>query len=180
MKNGWSSIFCSLLYGTFYGTHFHILWLWGPLHWLWACKGSFCPSSQKLLLNKIPLSLCELESIFYTYPTWVKMTSQDEKTFVKWTCTKTVWDFPFISLYNNHLILLTLNQWLLCDLFTHSIDSRQLLWKVQHDGNKDSLAIHGGAEELWNGHLLLSHHLLTLLPHLLHVRTHFISAPQFY
>lgn len=114
------------------------------------------------------------------YVLYLLYMSQDEKTFVKWKCTKPVCDFPFISLCKDHLILLTPDQWPLWDLFTHSIDSRQLLWKVQHDGNEDSLAIHGGAEELWDGHLLLSHHLLALLPHLLHVRAHFIGAPQFY
>lgn len=51
---------------------------------------------------------------------------------------------------------------------------------MQHDGYQDGLAVHRRAEELRDGHLLLPHHLLTLLPHLLHVGTHFVSAPQFH
>lgn len=49
---------------------------------------------------------------------------------------------------------------------------------MQHDGNKDWLAVHGGAEQFRNGNLLLSHHLLALLLHLLDILTHIVSAPQ--
>lgn len=61
---------------------------------------------------------------------------------------------------------------------TYSIDSRQLLRQLQHDGNKDRLAVHGGAEQLGDSHCLLPLHLLALLLHLLHVLAHVVSAPQ--
>lgn len=64
------------------------------------------------------------------------------------------------------------------NLCTYGVDSRQLLRQVQHDGDQDGLAVHGRAEELRDGHLLLPHHLPALLLHLLHVGAHVRGAPQ--
>lgn len=55
---------------------------------------------------------------------------------------------------------------------THGVDSGQLLGELQHDGYEDGLPVQWRAEELQDGHLLLSHHLSALLLHLLHVCAH--------
>lgn len=61
---------------------------------------------------------------------------------------------------------------------THSIDARQLLGELQHDGDEEGLSVGGRAEELRDGHLLLLGHLGALLLHLLHVFTHVLAAAQ--
>lgn len=66
---------------------------------------------------------------------------------------------------------------LLCHV-TYSVDSRQLLRELQHDGNEDGLAVQRGAEQLQNGDLLLPHHLLTLILHLLHVLAHLFGSSK--
>lgn len=62
---------------------------------------------------------------------------------------------------------------------THSVDARQLLGELEHDGDEDGLAVEWRAEQLQDGHLLLPHHLPGLLLHLLHVCTHVCGPTQF-
>lgn len=55
---------------------------------------------------------------------------------------------------------------------THCIDPRKLLRELQDDSNHQGLAVQWRAQQLRDGHLLLPHHLSTLLLHLLHVGAH--------
>lgn len=62
-------------------------------------------------------------------------------------------------------------------MLTHSIDPRELLGKLQDDGDDERLAIERRAEQFQDGHFFLSHHLPALLLHLLHVGAH-ICCPS--
>lgn len=61
---------------------------------------------------------------------------------------------------------------------THSIDSRQLLGQLEHDGNHDGLLVAARPEELQHRGLLLLCHPRALIFHLLDVLTHVLGAPQ--
>ena len=47
----------------------------------------------------------------------------------------------------------------------HSIDPRELLGQVHHQGHDELLAVQRGAHQAHDGHLLLLHGLLLLLLH---------------
>lgn len=61
---------------------------------------------------------------------------------------------------------------------TDRVDPRELLGELQDDGDEDGLAVHGRAEQLHDGDLLLPHHLPALLLHLLQVTADVRRASQ--
>lgn len=61
---------------------------------------------------------------------------------------------------------------------THSVDPRQLLGELQHDGDEEGLSVRRRAEQLQDRHFLLHGHLGALLLHLLQVFTHILAATQ--
>lgn len=63
-------------------------------------------------------------------------------------------------------------------VFTHSVDTRQLLGELQDYGYDDWLAVVWGAEEFRDGHFLLQGHLHPFFLHLINIIAHILTAAQ--
>lgn len=61
---------------------------------------------------------------------------------------------------------------------THSVDPRELLRELEHDGDEDGLSVAGGSEEFHHSDFFFLCHPYTLIFHLLDVLSHILGAPQ--